>query len=120
MLYNSLHIRCTSNLRVQRSDDDLMVTWQAPFTLDVTGVEYDLLYSLDITDIITNETQTLDNLTETNYTFSPPESLLEHSFNFKVTPYNGAGKGQPHTTSLIEDGKQKSICKLTLTPRYTY
>ena len=102
-----------SNLRVQRSGDDLMVTWQAPFTLDVTGVEYDLLYSLNITDI-TNETQTIPvacnkchNLTETNYTFSPTESLLEHSLNFTVTPYNGAGKGQPHTASLIESGKQR-------------
>ena len=87
-----------------------MVTWQAPFTLDVNGVEYDLFYSLNITDI-TNDTQTISvacdlcqNLTETNYTFSLPDTLLEHSFNFTVTPYNGAGQGQPHTTSLIEDG----------------
>ena len=99
-----------SNMRVQKSGKDLIVTWQAPFTLDVTGVEDDLLYSLNITDI-TNDTQTIPvacdkchNLTETNYTFSPRDTLLEHSFNFTVTPYNGAGKGQPHTTSLIEDG----------------
>ena len=102
-----------SNLRVQRSGDNLTVTWQAPTTLDVTGVEYDLLYSLNITDI-TNETQTIPlacdichNLTETKYIFSPPESLLEHSFNFTVTPYNGAGKGLSRTVLF-----NKGMCSM--------
>ena len=103
-------------MRVQRNGEDLMVTWQAPFTLDVTGVENDLLYSLDITDI-TNETQTIPvafvNLAETNYTFPTPDSLLEHSFNFRVTPYNEAGMGPPRTVLF-----RKGMCSSNILSRY--
>ena len=77
----------------------MLVTWTAPFTLDVTGVEYDITYSLIIINI-TNETEpmTVDcvvchNLTQPHFTYSPPNPLPGHSFNFTVTPINGAGIG---------------------------
>ena len=79
--------------------NDMLVTWTAPFTLDVTGVEYDITYSLIIINI-TNETEpmTVDcvvchNLTQPHFTYSPLNPLPGHSFNFTVTPINGAGIG---------------------------
>lgn len=101
-----------SHLRVGTSGDDIVVTWQAPFTLDVTGVEYDLYYSLLISDV-TNETQPVPvacdvchNLTETTFIFTPHNSPQRPFFMFTVTPYNGAGRGPPRTAALSGSGKQ--------------
>ena len=101
-----------SDLRVESRGYHLMVTWQAPFSLDVTGVEYDITYSLLISNV-TNETRptavscaVCRNLTHPNFTFSPPHPLPGHTFTFTVTPQNGAGGGpQSHpVTATLTDG----------------
>ena len=90
------------DLSVSENESHVEVTWEAPFSLDVTGVEYDITYSLLIYNI-TDWTQlptlmacaVCHNLTLTHFTFSPPHPLPGHSFTFTVTPQNGAGSGPP-------------------------
>ena len=94
-----------SEMRVVANVSHVAVSWRAPFTLDVTGVEFDVTYSLLISNV-TDETQPgrdvacdiCHNLTTHQFTFSPPHPLPGHSFNFTITPQNGAGTGPPSPT----------------------
>ena len=96
-----------SDMSVSENRSHVEVTWEAPFSLDVTGVEYDVTYSLLIYNV-TDWTQlptlvpcaVCHNLTLTHFTFSPPHPLPGHSFAFTVTSQNGAGSGPP-SHSLI-------------------
>ena len=90
----------------------VVVSWRAPFTLDVTGVEFDVTYSLVISNV-TDQSQppryvacdVCHNLTLPQFTFSPPHPLPGHSFTFTVTPLNGAGRGpsSPTVTATLHD-----------------
>jgi hypothetical protein len=101
-----------SDLSVSENGSHVKVAWGAPFSLDVTGVEYDITYSILISNV-TDETSPIPvactvchNLTLTHFTFSPPHPLHGHSFTFTVTPQNGAGSGPPSqslTATLTDD-----------------
>ena len=76
------------------------ISWAAPFSLDVTGVDPDIWYSVFIYNV-TNENNiaaTLctdcTNISETHYTFTPDHLSPCDVYNFSVITYNGAGKGQ--------------------------
>ena len=101
-----------SDLSVSENGSHVEVIWVAPFSLDVTGVEYDITYSILISNV-TDETSPMPvacavchNLTLTHFTFSPPHPLPGHSFTFTVTPQNGAGSGPPSQslTATLTDG----------------
>ena len=90
----------------------VVVSWRAPFTLDVTGVEFDVTYSLLISNVTDQSQPPRDvacdlchNLTLPQFTFSPPHPLPGHSFTFTVTPLNGAGRGpsSPTLTATLHD-----------------
>ena len=105
-----------TDLRVAECVSHMVATWEAPFTLDVTGVEYDVTYSLLISNI-TDDTQPTPvdcavcrNLTLPQYVFSPPNPLPGHTFTFIVTPQNGAGTGPPSLPITVTptDGMSRS------------
>ena len=104
----------------------MLVTWTAPFTLDVTGVEYDITYSLIIINI-TNETEPMivecvvcHNLTQPHFNYSPLNPLPGHSFNFTVTPINGAGIGpSSHTLTATLSNNTHGI-SLSVIPSSSY
>ena len=76
------------------------MSWTAPFSLDVTGVDPDIWYSLLIYNVTDEENPTAipctdcHNLTQTHYIFSPDYSSPCHKYTFTVIPYNGAGQGE--------------------------
>ena len=77
----------------------ISLTWSAPFSLDVVGVEPDIWYSVLITNVTDEDSPTAVsctgclNLTQPHYTFSPEQPSPCHNYNFTIIPLNGAGEG---------------------------
>ena len=88
------------NLNTASSTSSITVSWSAPFSLDVTGVDPDIWYSVLIYNVTDEENPTAvlctdcHNLTQTHYIFSPDYPSPCHKYTFTVIPYNGAGQGE--------------------------
>ncbi|CAI8047493.1 hypothetical protein GBAR_LOCUS26247 [Geodia barretti] len=73
------------------------ISWSAPFSLDVTGVDPDIWYSVLIYNVTDENNPTAIlctdciNITETHYTFTPE---CFNKYNISVVPINGAGQGE--------------------------
>ena len=74
------------------------LTWDAPFSLDITGVDPDIWYRVDIT--VTNTS--LNNYSISTLVYVPEFNFTMDDYNgtntsvlyqFRVTPVNGAGNG---------------------------
>ena len=75
------------------------LTWDAPTTLDITGVDPDIWYRVDIAvDNITLSTSSV-NVSKFNFTMNSTSTSV--IYEFRVTPINGAGNG---TTSAPVTG----------------
>ena len=87
------------------SASSINVSWSAPFSLDVTGVDPDIWYSVLIYNVTDEENSTVvpctdcHNLTQTHYIFSPDYPSPCHKYTFTVIPYNGAGQGESSQTT---------------------
>ncbi|CAI8001360.1 hypothetical protein GBAR_LOCUS3172, partial [Geodia barretti] len=85
------------------------ILWSAPFSLDVTGVDPDIWYSVLIYNVTDENNPTAIlctdciNITETHYTFTPDYLSPCHVYNFSVIPLNGAGQGEssPNITGYV-------------------
>ena len=80
-----------SNLRSESLIGVIRLTWNAPFSLDITGVDPDIWYRVDITVSGTSD------IILSNYT-KVPEFIYSGTntsviYMFRVTPINGAGNG---------------------------
>ena len=88
------------NLETDSNTSSIIVSWIAPFSLDVTGVDPDIWYSVLIYNLTDEENTTAvpctdcHSLTQTHYIFSPDYSSPCHKYSFTVIPYNGAGQGE--------------------------
>ena len=76
----------------------IRLTWDAPFSLDITGVDPDIWYRVDIT--VTNTS--LNNYSISTLVYVPEFNFTMDDYNgthtsvlhqFRVTPINGAGNG---------------------------
>ena len=101
------------DLRVRSTRDSILLSWSPPFSLDVTGVDPDIWYTVLISNV-TDEDSPVDvpctdchNLTQPHYTFTPNNPGLGHAFRFIVIPQNGAGDGVHSTpiTGMFQEGK---------------
>ena len=87
------------DLKLAESSTSITISWSPPFTLDVTGVDPDIWYSVLIYNVTDENNPTAilcthcTNITETHYTFNPDYPSPCHAYNFTVIPFNGAGKG---------------------------
>ncbi|CAI8051925.1 hypothetical protein GBAR_LOCUS28408 [Geodia barretti] len=86
------------------------ISWSAPFSLDVTGVDPDIWYSVLIYNVTDENNPTAIlctdciNITETHYTFTPDYLSPCHVYNFSVIPLNGAGQGEnTYLTSSLHE-----------------
>ena len=101
--YNVLYI-CTfsagllgavCNLTSESLGKAIHLTWDAPFSLDITGVDPDIWYHIEITvdNVPLNRYDDI-NITEFNFTMNDTSVIYE----FRVTPVNGAGNGTISTS----------------------
>ena len=90
-----------SNLTSANLTDNICLTWETPFTLDITGVDPDILYCVDIRAVdVTNSNYSTPltpscsvYLPEFNFTMDYPNTSTSVIYEFRVTPRNGAGEG---------------------------
>ena len=72
----------------------ISLTWTPPFSLDITGVDPDLWYRVEVYNVTSGRTP-LTNLSvsEPEFNFTVPDPSPCDQFEFRVTPVNGAGNG---------------------------
>ena len=75
----------------------LCLSWTPPFTLDITNMDPDLYYIIEITSTADAENpSTIScNNCSSEYKFTVNNSSPCESFTFIVIPVNGAGNGTP-------------------------
>ena len=94
------------NFKSESLGQVIHLTWDAPFSLDITGVDPDIWYRVDIT--LTNDPLNMYfinrvvNIPEFNFTMDDYNGTNTSAvYEFQVTPINGAGNG---TTSAPVTG----------------
>ena len=85
-----------SNLTSKNLVHAINLTWEAPPSLDVTGVDPDIQYRVDITvnGTSSNVSRNYSNVPEFMYNGTNTSVIYE----LQVTPMNGAGEG---TSALV-------------------
>ena len=84
-----------TNLTNQSLGQVIHLTWDAPFSLDITGVDPDIQYRVDvIVDNIPLGTYHNINISEFNFTMDGHNGTnTSVIYEFQITPINGAGDG---------------------------
>ena len=101
------------NLTATNQADSINISWDQPWSLNVTGVDHDVLYNISCYNVMDKDHPTLisctdcTNITETVYTFTPDHLSPCHVYNFSVTPFNGAGQGESshNVTGYVTNGE---------------
>ena len=72
----------------EASCDSISIAWEAPFSLNLTNAEPDVLYYVDVYNFTRGGKVIVEsvNIAEEYYTFSHANLSLHHEFNFTVTP----------------------------------
>ena len=85
-----------SNPKTESLGQIIRLTWDAPFSLDITGVDPDIWYRVDITVVgvpLSNySVSRVVNVTEFNFTMDNYNGMnTSVIYQFHVTPINDAG-----------------------------
>ena len=101
-------VDAVSNLKTESLGQVIYLTWNAPFSLDITGIDPDIWYRVDITvgnDPFNNSSDSIPfntyfvNVQEFNFTHDNANFMVDNKtstsviYQFQVTPINGAGNG---------------------------
>ena len=82
----------------------ISLTWEPPFTLDITGVDPDITgYCVDVVNSTSSATLYSEcEITETGicYLFPPHRGCTV--YRFTIAPVNVVGRGESSTTSYVE------------------
>ena len=82
-----------SNLTSESLGQVIRLTWDAPPSLDITGVVLDIWYRVEIT-VGNISVRTYDNITIPEFNFTMDnDTTTSVVYEFRVTPINGAGNG---------------------------
>ena len=101
----------------ERNLRSINISWTAPFSLDVTGVDPDIWYSVLIYNV-TDETAcavsvpypNCTNISETFCVFTPDHLSPCHKYNVTVIPQNGAGVGESSYILTGAPGIGNNVC----------
>ena len=111
------------DLKTSSNATSVTISWTAPFSLDVTGVDPDIWYSVLIYNVTDEPTAVpctdCISITETHYTFTPDCPSPCHEYVFTLIPLNGAGQGETshNVTGYTIDGESNAVMKLVCTCR---
>ena len=86
-------------LRADNGQDSIILSWSPPFSLNVTGVDPDIWYTVLISNV-TDGDNPIDvscadchSLTQSNYVFTSADPSPCHKYNFTIIPENEVGEG---------------------------
>jgi len=88
-----------SNFTSANLTEVIFLTWDTPFTLDITGVDPDISYNISVVAVADSNvspplTANFSVATpEFNFTMDYPDTSTSVIYEFRVTPRNGAGEG---------------------------
>ena len=83
---------------------DISLTWTAPFTLDISNVDPDITYCVDVVNSASSSIVLSEcGITVTRFNFSIPIGRVCDNYTFTVTPVNGAGNGTAVTLGYSQD-----------------
>ena len=88
-------------LNITASNTTLSLTWESPFTLDITGVDPEISgYCVDV--IISSVTlHSQCDITMMEFSYPLPQDAVCHSYVFIITPINVVGRGVSSSVSYI-------------------
>ena len=98
---------------VQNNSDFILLSWSPPFSLDVTGEDPDVWYTVLISNV-TDELNPVDmpcndchNLIKPHYNFTTANPSPSDKYSFTVIPNNGVGAGSSSgpVVGAFVDGK---------------
>ena len=105
-------LSAVGDLEISSNGSSITISWTAPYSLDVTGVDPDIWYSVLIYNVTDDEPTLISctdciNITDTHYTFTPESPSPCHQYIFTVLPLNGAGQGETsqNITGYTIDGE---------------
>ena len=90
------------SLNITASNTTLTLTWEPPFTLDITGVDPDITgYCVDVINATSSVTLHSEcGINTTMFTYPIPKNT-NCTVEFIVTPHNIVGQGQSTAESYI-------------------
>ena len=93
----------------------ISLTWTPPFSLDITGVDLDIWYHVEVYNITSGRTP-LTNLivNGSEFNFTVPHPSPCDQFEFRVTPVNGAGDGTTSEPVRRNFPRSKLSCRILI------
>lgn len=100
LLYTAGEIEAVTDLHITDSPGQILITWQPPFTLNLTDRPYSVTYCIDIVaDSSGKHYVSACNITETQYIFRI-FSEINIPLIITVTPENSLGRGKEQNTTV--------------------
>ena len=93
VMYTAGELEAVTNLRTTDGPGQILITWQPPFTFNLTDRPYSVTYCIDIDDSSGKHYVSACNITETQYIFKIV-SEINISLTIIVTPENSLGRGK--------------------------
>ena len=88
---------------------DISLTWTDPFTLDISNVDPDITYCVDVVNSTFSSRVLFEcGITLTGFNFSILNDRVCDNYTFTVTPVNGAGNGTAVTLGYSQDFSRMS------------
>ena len=88
---------------------NISLTWTAPFTLDISNVDPDITYCVDVVNSTSSSIVLSEcRITVTGFNFSIPLGRVCDNYTFTVTPVNVVGNGTAVTLGYFQDFSRMS------------
>ena len=77
-------------------DNSIFITWEAPFTLNITNTEPDITYCIHISHD-NHDSESVHNITAAEFLYNVTHQSYcsDNGINITVIPFNAAGYGAP-------------------------
>jgi len=101
-------LAAVSYLKIYPQQTSILLTWTPPFSLDITGVDPDLWYCVEVFNVTAGRALFTTNCSvyEPEFEFTVPNPSPCDQFEFRVIPVNGAGNGNVTTMNgTLFEGK---------------
>ena len=97
-------LSAVGSLTITVQDSAISLTWTAPFTLDIQGVDPDITYCVCLVNSTSLSTLHSEcEITEVEYEYPIPPDSACHMYMFTVTPVNVVGNGTSSTLTYPQE-----------------